>query len=305
MDCPPNTLCAKCFKVLKSNYISCHICRAKIHLICANIDEKQCNLFKENKNIVFNCNDCLKASSEMISLISSISSELRELKNPIVSTMREDVKEIKLRFDELTKNLEQSYKQKKQFSKFVVDNSKTQHSAANQRSNNDSVLVHGSSEVDKQYVDDACSSLMSAPTAVSQVRSNMYETDDQENNWTKVRRRRRRNRVIVVGDKDTDDLDVVARKKYLHLSSFKPTVTADKIIEYIEKNSEIGKQHLECTRLVKKDVDESSLKFVNFKLGVSSCFYDDIIKSNFWPVDIKLRPFVFYPRKPVELPDLQ
>lgn len=304
MDCPPNTLCAKCFKTLKSNYISCHICRAKIHLICANIDEKHCTLFKENMNIVFNCNDCLKASSEMLSLISLISTELRELKNPIVSTMSENIKEMKLKFNELSSNLEKFCKQNKS-SKQIVGMPSSQHFAANQQSSNDGVLVRGSVDVNKQCVDDACSSQMSIAATTSIARSNMYETDDQESCWTKVRRRKRRNRVIVVGDKDTDVLDVVAKKKYLHLSSFKPTVTADKIIEYIEKNSEIGKQHLECTRLVKKDVDASTLKFVNFKLGVSSCFYEDIIKSTLWPVDIKLRPFVFYPRKSVELPDRQ
>lgn len=291
---PPNTLCAKCYNSLKTKYIECHICRAKYHLLCAMIDEKICEIFKSNKNIVFNCNDCINVSSDLLSHISSLSNEIRELKKPVVetTTIIEDVKELKLGFKELVKNLERQNNQQK----LHLPKNANRNVIANQRTLANVV-------VGDTHCDDACSSVTSFSAAVSQVQSNTYDdTDNGESGFTTVRSRKRKNRVIVVGKNDSNDLAVVAKKKYLHISSFKPTVTADHVIDFIEKNTEIGKQHLECTRLVKKDTDISTLKHVNFKLGVSQCFYNDIVKSSLWPTDIRIRPFVFFPKK---LADLQ
>lgn len=74
-----------------------------------------------------------------------------------------------------------------------------------------------------------------------------------------------RNRILAVGENVSNA--VVVKKKFLHISSFIPSVTTDQILNYVEKNAKIDKQHLECTRLVKKDVDVTSLKHVNFKIG--------------------------------------
>lgn len=301
MDTPPKSLCAKCFNSLTSNFIKCHICRAKFHFLCARIDDKLCNLFKDNKNIVFNCNDCLSASSELITLISSMSAELRELKKPIISKISEEMQELKLGFSELNKNIEQM-KQEMHLTKQQQKVNANKQKYVDHRSHAN-VVVAGTSMSEKNCIDDASSSVVSYPTIASDVRSNMYEAGNHHNDWTNVSRRKRRNRVLVVGEKNSKDLDVVVKKKFLHLSSFKPTVTPEQIIAFIENNTEIGKHHLECTRLVKKDTVVTTLKHVNFKLGVSPCFYDEIMKSTLWPMDIKIRPFIFFPRSPANLPE--
>lgn len=303
MDNTSTTLCAKCFKAVTSNSIKCHLCKSKFHLICAKVDIKLIDLFNQNDNVVYNCKDCLSATSEMISLISSISKDLRELKNQTVSKLCEDVKELKVGINELAKNLEKKAdKQEMQSSNRPIVKPKNNNNIANQRSLA-SVVVSGTSKsmLVNQCNDDA-SSITSYPTAASEVESNMIEADNNHHEWrTNVNRRKRRNRVLVYGQKSSNDLAVVDKKKYLHISSFLPSVKPEEIIEFIEKNTEISKNHLECTRLVKKDVDVTTLKHVNFKLGVSSCFYNEIIKSTLWPMNTKVRPFVFFPREPANL----
>lgn len=300
---PPASLCAKCFNSLTINFIKCHVCRAKFHFICAQIDDKLIDSFQENKNLVFNCNACLKASSELMSLISKISNELRELKSSIVSNLCEEVKELKQRFNVLAYNLEtSSNKQKIIHSNKPYVHANNNNNNANQRSLAD-IVVNSSNMLDRQSVDDAGSSVTSYPTAVSEMQSNMHETDQQHSGWTNVRRRKRRNRVLVHGENASNDLDVADKKKYLHISSLKPSVSPDMIIDYVEKNTKIAKHHLECTRLVKRDVDVNTLKHVNFKLGVSPCFYDEVMKSTLWPINVRVRPFVFFPRNPAGLPD--
>lgn len=278
MSAPPNTLCAKCFKSAKSNFIVCHICKAKLHLICVEIDSvKFGGIFADNKNIVFNCDDCLNISADLISSLSSLSQELREVRQTAFASLSNDVKEIKQKFDDLSKNLENVSKQ--------------------QKTHNASGAMDFRNVVGGQQQTCDASSSMSYPTAPSEVRSNMCDND-----WINVRRRKRRNRVIAVGENESTDLGVVLKKKYVHISSFQTSVTAEQIISYIEKNTEIGKHHIECTLLVKKDVDVKSLKHVNFKVGVSPCFYADLTKPSLWPTDINVRPFVFFERKPAGQP---
>lgn len=307
MDAPPKTLCAKCFKSLSSNFIACHICKAKLHFICAKINDKHIDLLNNNINVVFNCNDCLSASSELLSLISSLSKELRELKNPVISKISDEITELKTEFNKLSKNLEiaKLHQNKYVLNKPIANNEIVNKNNAIQRSHTQSIDSSSNNTNNMQCTlinDDDASSITSHPTVASDLRSNTYDADGQHNDWINVRGRRRRNRVIAVGDNNSNDLDVVVRKKYLHVSSFKPSVTTDLIINFIEKNTQISKNHIECTRLVKKDADESTLKYVNFKIGVSPHFYNDIIKPNVWPMNIKIRPFIFFPRKPVELP---
>lgn len=294
---PPNSLCAKCFNKLALKFIVCHVCRAKYHFVCVGIEEKIGEVLISYKNLVFNCNTCLCTSSDLISQVSSISTDLRELKKPIIetATIIDDVKELKHGFNELVKNLEtQNNKNKMHLPKQV---NARPNALTNQRSFANVVVGN---KQQQQQCDDA-SSVTSFPTAVSQIQTD-YDTENQENGFSTVRRRKRRNRVIVVGERETEDLAVAVKKKYLHISSLKPSVTSDDVLEFIEKNTEIGKQHLECTRLVKKDVDVATLKHVNFKLGVSPCFYNEIIKSSLWPANVRLRPFVFFPRNVSDLP---
>lgn len=85
----------------------------------------------------------------------------------------------------------------------------------------------------------------------------------------------------------------------MHLSSFKNTVTEDDIISYVSKHLDIDKLHISCFKLVKKDTAVDDLKFVNFKLGVTSSFYDNLLNPDLWTMDIKVRAFVDFPRKKV------
>jgi len=49
---------------------------------------------------------------------------------------------------------------------------------------------------------------------------------------------------------------------------------------------------LTVVKLVKKDVDVTTLKFVNFKLGIPAHLYDSVCKNDFWPNSVKVNRFI-------------
>lgn len=110
----------------------------------------------------------------------------------------------------------------------------------------------------------AASSFSSLHTVNSDVVSNAASTlnditqpSQNANNWVRVQRRRRNRQPVVFGTNDTDDLQVVVQKKWVHLSSFKSSVTCDQILNYVDKHSEFGKEHMECYALVKQDAQDA------------------------------------------------
>ncbi|XP_017475218.1 PREDICTED: uncharacterized protein LOC108365638 isoform X2 [Rhagoletis zephyria] len=91
---------------------------------------------------------------------------------------------------------------------------------------------------------------------------------------------------IVHGRNNNTDLEVVFKKKWLHISSFKPSVSEDNLIAYVSKHAKIDSTHLTCYKLVKKGTPLESLRSVNFKIGVISSLYNNILNPNVWPSDI-------------------
>lgn len=101
---------------------------------------------------------------------------------------------------------------------------------------------------------------------------------------------------VVYGDNDGNDLDVVTRNKWVHLSSFKSSVTENDIVSYVEKRLNISKEHLSCYKLVKKGTPSEEIKFINFKLGISPAYYNELLNPSLWQSNIRVRPFKFFPK---------
>ncbi|XP_075167808.1 uncharacterized protein LOC142239962 [Haematobia irritans] len=120
-----------------------------------------------------------------------------------------------------------------------------------------------------------------------------------DSQWLLIKKKRNR---PIIGENVNNELDVIAVKKWIHVSSFKPHVSEDNIIEYVEKHIKISKEHLVCYKLVKKDADASLIKKVSFKIGVSPIYYDELFKPSVWPSSVRVRPFKFFQKQqqPVE-----
>ncbi|XP_036339787.1 uncharacterized protein LOC118749125 [Rhagoletis pomonella] len=98
---------------------------------------------------------------------------------------------------------------------------------------------------------------------------------------------------IFHGRNNNTDLEVVIKKKLLHISSFKPSVS-ENLIAYVSTHAKIDSTHFTCYKLVKKRTPLESLRSVNFKIGVISSLYKNILNPNVWPSDIIVRPFRFF-----------
>ncbi|XP_017466463.1 PREDICTED: uncharacterized protein LOC108359223 isoform X2 [Rhagoletis zephyria] len=114
--------------------------------------------------------------------------------------------------------------------------------------------------------------------------------------WSTVKNKRGKKPVRVVGTNISKDLDVAVRYKWLHLASFSPSVSEENIINYVSNQAGLNKDILVCYKLVKKDVEISSLKRVNFKLGVPETMFSNLLSSEIWPTNVTVKPFRFFPK---------
>ncbi|XP_036347505.1 uncharacterized protein DDB_G0287625-like [Rhagoletis pomonella] len=87
---------------------------------------------------------------------------------------------------------------------------------------------------------------------------------------------------IVVGSNFNVNLDLAVRLKWLHLSSFKPSVNASDIIDFVSRTTNISPSFFHCHKLIKKGIDPSSLVRCNFKLGISPTIYSKLLDPSIW-----------------------
>lgn len=99
---------------------------------------------------------------------------------------------------------------------------------------------------------------------------------------------------LIVVCNASSELDVAdMAKKWLYISSFKPSVTAD-VISYVTKHFNIDTKFLFCKALIKKGTSVNDLSSVYYKLGVSSNYYNALLDSNLWPLGKGILPFRFF-----------
>lgn len=327
MCSPPKTLCAKCFKSLQSDkFVKCYICNSKFHLFCSGIDEQPAyGVLKKNKNIVFNCDDCFSISNDLVSAVCSLSNELRELKSSVNEMLRRNsniandlgastsrghstrplstVTAANAAVNDVTSKNNDMNQTPIIMSEYVLDKTMVakdfvvaEHTNAvvvgsnvrTEHNSNSTSVDHASMTSAETGMHDA----ISLPASHADVNSNPAHISD----WVAVNRRKKNNRMFVIGKNSTNELDVIARRKWVHISSFKPTVTEDQILSYVEKSIDIARNHLLCRKLVKKDANVDEIRRVSFKLGISADFYSMLFKPEIWPSDVKVRPFQFFQR---------
>ncbi|XP_075158149.1 uncharacterized protein LOC142231426 [Haematobia irritans] len=84
---------------------------------------------------------------------------------------------------------------------------------------------------------------------------------------------RRHNKRVIYGDNAAGELEVVSNKKWVHISFFKPNVTAEQILNYVVKHTSIDMNNMECYKLVKKDADLSAIKRISFNKSTAISFF--------------------------------
>ncbi|XP_067629548.1 uncharacterized protein [Eurosta solidaginis] len=101
---------------------------------------------------------------------------------------------------------------------------------------------------------------------------------------------------VVSGNNNNAELDVFVPYKWIHLSSFKPSVTEEKIVKYISEHIKIDASALACFKLVRRDADINSLVRVSFKVRVLSADYNKLFDAALWPSNVTVKPFRFFPK---------
>lgn len=315
-----NLICSACYKkIQKDSEIVCKICQCKLHKFCAKIDsDRAVNALASFNNIVYNCDNCLQSGCELVKKVSLLAYEIDELKSLFSQFI-----------SSYNKNNNTSNSSHRSF---PLTQTGFEHVSRSNLSSNESknaVVVcanpslpndvgSASSKTVRIAVEDTVGDAGAAPGAAAAVGCNSVNNavvsllnDDVFSDavsevalggsvanvgWTNVTRRKHTKRRAVVGMNTNSELDVVTNKKWVHLASFKPTVTVDRIISYVSDHLKVDKDNISCYSLVKKDVPTENLKYVNFKLGVDPKLYNELFKPELWTANIKIRPFKFFPR---------
>jgi len=63
-------------------------------------------------------------------------------------------------------------------------------------------------------------------------------------------------------------------KKFLHVGKFATDTDPNAVLKYVSTKLKVDASSLTVVKLVKKDVDVTILKLVNFKLGIPDHLYD-------------------------------
>lgn len=312
-----NLICSACYKkILKDNVIVCKICQSKLHKFCAKIDnDKAVSALSNFENIVYNCDNCLQSGCDLVKKVSLLAYEIEELKSlfsQFVSSNNNnnDNSNLSHPSSSLIKTGFESAPRSNLISNFssiestisvdvcaasslpIADNSAAVDNVG------DIAVVAGDTVSDSRAVNNAVDTLPNVDVfsdAVSEVALGASSAVNAE--WRNVTNRKQNKRRVVVGKNTNSELDVVTKKKWVHLGSFKPSVTAERIISYVSEHLHIDKDAISCYHLIKKDVSPQDLKYVNFKLGVSPEVYDSLFKPEIWTANIKIRPFKFFPKK--------
>lgn len=81
--------------------------------------------------------------------------------------------------------------------------------------------------------------------------------------------------------------------KSIWISKFHPETMPEEIEKYIVEQTEVkDKTKFKCVKLVKKDQDVTTLKFVSFKIDATPAVYDILINEENWPQDKQVREFL-------------
>lgn len=321
MSSSQNLVCSQCYKNIQfGSQIVCNVCQRKFHIICAKIDtESAVNALSSFANIVFNCDNCLQSSCDMVKKISLLSYEMEEMKSMLAQLISGSVncnnsknsahRSLPLLKTCLGSMPERSSSPYAQSANLVINRNLHTRDDLNVNSTTRSVVgadagvgvAAATTSATVSAIDVGGSHLNCVGDGYVDVDAVSVSTlggvSLEHGAWENVTRRKQKKRRVVVGENNNAELDVVVKKRWVHLSSFKNTVTEDDIIAYVSKHLDVDKLHISCYKLVKKDTVVSDLKYVNFKLGVTSSFYDNLLKPDLWTADIKVRPFVDFPKK--------
>lgn len=80
--------------------------------------------------------------------------------------------------------------------------------------------------------------------------------------------------------------------KALYVSRLNPSVTNEELIDYIVSNTPVNdKTKFNVHKMVKKDADLSSMKFVSFKVELNAEDLDVLDDGDLWPEGVIVREF--------------
>lgn len=122
------------------------------------------------------------------------------------------------------------------------------------------------------------------------------------NDWKKVNRKRcKTSRIIGTGD-IVEDIAIVQKLKWMHLSRLDVGVSGDSIAKFISSKVNFPANQIICKNFVKKDEDISKLKFLTFKSRVPNHISGKIFNASFWPSGIYVCEFKIVPKNSAEGP---
>jgi len=91
---------------------------------------------------------------------------------------------------------------------------------------------------------------------------------------------------------NAEDLHVLTANKFLKVGKCATDSVPNAVLKYVSTKLKGDANSFTCVKLVKKYVDVTTLKFVNFKLGIPDQLNDSVFKNDFRPNSVKVKRFI-------------
>lgn len=295
--------CAKCSNIILDDGIKCGLfCGNSFHKICASVPELfHGELGKPNSNIAYHCSECSKFPirqlftkvNDLVSVVDMLSKKMCDF-DSLQLNVSDLLNVVRNSSNYCCASDVHTGKTKSKHSNCVItDNSFASTSKSLRPQPNTPIITNTKGALNSSLHDSDTVCPVPVNTAVCGV-TDIPNTSSNENepNWQVAQNKRRKHRTHIIGaDTLPDDLNVIARINWLHVSKFSTSTSENAIIKYVSTKLNINDNEVLCFKLIKKGMDISRLKYINFKVGVPAYKFNSALNANSWPLNVYVRNF--------------
>lgn len=258
--------CSSCnLKLLRDKFINCEgLCGQTFHKQCVSISEQTLNALQADRNLQWRCNNCASVGPSLFSTIAQLKLDIAEIKTMLSKSKVDSIGD---------------------------KNSKLSTSKVSSKSKPQTISTAPAMENPQHHTPLYIAPSIASSSSSSEIIENQNDgqTNEEENpsmlTMHTTNRGQRHAKLFGTAniEGEGESLTAIPKPHFVHLSRHSTKVTEEKIISYTARRLQVSENVLRC-KIIKKDVDPTTIHFVNFKLGVPAVFIEKAFIPTIWPV---------------------
>lgn len=254
--------CNKCDTYYRTELlVMCGYCSCKFCSVCGNLSAEKIEQIQilAKENIFWACSDCYPSLKSSIQAINALSINLDKKIDALSTSLAEKLDLVGTVTDQQAAPIKRKTKKKKQTH----------------------IVVNAGDSVVQPL----------QPTALSL--PPVSNTDEGSSKWNTVHRGRRQQKNIYGTLSSNSAICSVEALKWIYIGDVAVSTKVDDLVEFVANSLSIPNTRVAAYALLKKGASTEGKRFISFKVGVPVPFYDKVLCSDFWPIGVSIREFVF------------